>query len=212
MSQSASQKLEFAFQRNDGIAADLEWLSTGDHVKSLSLLARGEAKLVLNTKPDPAPEVEIGPIIRVDRSTPPVYPDWMQEVMHPELEAVGPAEYDVSALEQWLHEGQKDGKYVEGNKIYADLKKSDTLKDCLGLRDLEDIQRKGIVFFQKYFKGKAVFGWKGSVRRHYGNLNIPYLHEIGDQVALHWHWAGTDWDGNHPALRFARSTNSNLVV
>jgi len=70
-------------------------------------------------------EATIDSVIRVDRSIRPSYPDWMKEVMHPELESVGPAEYNISAVEQWLDDGQKDGRYIEGNKIYNHLKETD---------------------------------------------------------------------------------------
>lgn len=162
----------------------------------------------VESTPKPEPEVELDPIIRVDRSIRPSYPDWMKEVMHPELESAGPAEYDISAIEQWLHDGQKDGKYIEGNKIYNHLKKTDTLKTCLGLRDLKEIQKKGIAFFRKHFKGKAVFGWAGIVRDRDGNLRVPYLYVRDDEVVLGWGWADYDWDGGSPALRFASSTKA----
>jgi hypothetical protein len=156
----------------------------------------------------PEPEPVLDPIIRVDRSIRPSYPDWMKEVMHPELESVGPAEYDISAIEQWLHDGQKDGKYIEGNKIYNHLKKTDTLKTCLGLRDLEEIQKKGIAFFRKHFKGKAVFGWAGVMRDRNGYLVVPYLYEFDGKVVLDWHWTDGVWHGNDPALRLASSTKA----
>lgn len=156
----------------------------------------------------PEPELVLDPIIRVDRSIRPSYPDWMKEVMHPELESVGPAEYDISAVEQWLHDGQKDGKYIEGNKIYYHLKKTDTLKTCLGLRDLEEIQKKGIAFFRKHFKGKAIFGWAGVVRDRSGDLRVPYLCEFDDEVVLLWHWTDYDWCDGNPVLRFASSTKA----
>jgi len=158
----------------------------------------------------PEPEVVLDPIIRVDRSIRPSYPDWMEKVMHPELESVGPAEYDISAVEQWLHDGQQDGKYIEGNKIYNHLKKDDMLllKTCLGLRDLEAIQKKGIAFFRKHFKGKAVFGWAGIVRGRRGLLDVPYLFENGVEVVLPWYWTGYGWHDRHPALRLASSTKA----
>jgi hypothetical protein len=129
-------------------------------------------------------------------------------VVHPALENVGPAEYDISAVEQWLHDGQKDGKCIEGNKIYNHLKKDDLLmiKTCLGLRDLEEIQKKGLAFFRKHFKGKVVFGWAGIVRFRDVSLYVPCLYESDDEVVLGWNWAGRGWDDSRPALRFASST------
>jgi len=201
LTQGAGQKLEFAVNRAGGTTTDLEWLSTGENFKSVSLLARGEAELVLKAKPITEPD--INSIIRVNRSSPLSYPDWMKEVMHPELENTGPAEYDILAVEQWLHDGQKDGKWIKGDEIYAHLKKNNMLKTCLGLHDLEEIQKKGIAFFRKYFKNKAVFGWKGIVRHRSVNLSVPCLCEHGGKVVLDWYWTDNDWRVNHPALRLA---------
>ena len=163
---------------------------------------RGEADLVLKAKLAPAPESVIDTIIRVDRSIRPSYLDWVKRVMHPELETVGPIEYDITKTEQWLHDGQKDGKWIEGNKIYANLKKTSDIKNHCGLRDLEEIQKKGITFFRKYFAGKAVFGWSSVVRGHSGNLYVPCLCESGAKVVLGWHCLDRDWSGS-PGLRHA---------
>lgn len=159
-----------------------------------------EKSLVVNEETKPTDL-----IIRVNRSVPPSYPDWMKEVMHPELESTGPAEYDISEAEQWLHDGQKEEKWTEGNKIYAHLKKNDMLKTCLGLRDLEEIQKKGIALFREHFKGNVVFGWKGVVvvRNRYGDLGAPCLYGGGGAVVLNWYWLNFNWDGNNPALRLA---------
>ena len=203
MSQGAGQKLEFAFQRNDGITTDLDWLSTGENLKSVILLARGEAELVVKTKPVSKPEIIIDDIIRVDRSVRPSYPDWVKTVMHPELENVGPAEYDIAKVEQWLHDDQKDGGWIKGNKIYTYLKETDSLKSCLGLQDLEEIRKKGIVFFRKHFQNKAVFGWRSVVRNEDGLLHAPYLCENGDKLVLRWSWLNGGWNVNDPALRLA---------
>ncbi len=205
-----AQKLQFAINRNGGILADVEWLSTGENFKNISLLVRGEAELVIKPKPTLAPEVVLDPIMRVDRARP-SYPDWMKNAMHPELESAGPAEYDISAVEQWLHDGQKGGKYIKGNKIYNHLTKTDTLKTCLGLRDLEEIQKKGIAFFLKHFKGKAVFGWAGIVRDRHDRLFVPYLCEGGDGVVLDWYWTDYGWYGPYPALRFASSPQDSVA-
>jgi hypothetical protein len=55
--------------------------------------------------------------ICVDRSILPRYPDWVKMVMHPGLEATGPDEYDLAAVEPWLHEWQKNAGRVVENRI-----------------------------------------------------------------------------------------------
>lgn len=141
-------------------------------------------------------------IIRADRSIRPVYPDWVREVMHPELETTGPAEYDINNVEQWLHPNQERGA-VKGDVIYENIQKTDTLKDHLGLADLLAIQEKGIAFFQKHFNRKAVFGWKSVVRHHNGDLRVPYLFEDRGEVVVFWQWFGSLWSSRGPGLRFA---------
>ena len=105
----------------------------------------------------------ISPIIRVNRKIRPVYPDWADQkwinsAEFMALEATGPAKFDASKLEQWLHDDQKDGR-VTGDIIYEHHKKNDMLKDDLSLHDL----RRKALPFPVHFQGKAVFGWKSVV-------------------------------------------------
>lgn len=142
-------------------------------------------------------------IIRINRSVKPTYPDWVVKVLHPELEMTGPAEYNAAKLEQWLHDDQKDGGWIRGQKIYEHLKNNNMLESCIGLADLLAIQAKGIYFFRKHFAGKMVFGWKSVVRSRFGNLRAPCLCESGDEVYLHWRGLEGAWGGLGPALRLA---------
>src|SRR3989344_3867372 len=157
-------------------------------------------------------KTSIDNIIHVDRSIYPSYPNWVERVMHPKLRETGPSEYDISAVEQWLHDDQKDkGKYINGNEIYTCLKDTNTLKVCLGLRDLEEIQNKGDVFFRRYFQreyfqSKTVFGWKSLVQHHidhHHHLAAPFLYEKREEVLLGWRWLDDAWDDGHVTLRFA---------
>jgi hypothetical protein len=150
-------------------------------------------------------EPEIDFTICVDRSVRPSYPDWVEMVMHPELEGTGPAEYNLQRdVELWLHPKQKKGT-VSGNDIHALLKESNTLADQLGLTDLVAIRDVGIVVFRELFKGKVVFGWKSVVQHRHGRLHVPYLYGRGDGVVLRWHWLGRVWRSSHPAVRFRNS-------
>lgn len=204
LSGGQSAKLETAIDRNGGETTDVEWLCAGDNFKFVMSLARGEMELILKVKPTPEPEPVIDPIVRVDRSIRPTYPDWVKTVTHPELESLGPAEYNITEVEQWLHNGQKGRKRTEGNVIYAHLKKTDALKTCFGLRDLEEIQKKGVAFFWKNFGRKAVFGWASVVQDDDGRLLVPCLYKLSDKVFLIWSWLGhSGWFNSHPALRHA---------
>lgn len=46
LSQGAGQKLEFAVQRNDGTTEDIDYLSSGENFRAVSLLRTGKARLV----------------------------------------------------------------------------------------------------------------------------------------------------------------------
>jgi len=149
------------------------------------------------------PQDVLRSVVRVDRSIRPTYPDWTKNVIHPELETTGPAMFYAGALEQYLVPGQVDG-VVEGNFIYKHLTGGKMLEECLGLRDLEEIQKMDLDFFRKHFPGKAVFGWKSVVQSRLGDLNVPYLVENVGKVVLFWLWLDHRWDSNDPALHFGK--------
>jgi len=146
---------------------------------------------------------EFDTIIRVDRSVQPTWPDFVKEVLHPELQSVGPAEYDLSQVELYLHDGQKDGKSMKGAKLYEHLKETDSLKNCLGFQDALEIQKKGIATFRKFFGNKVVICWKSVVRGSDGYLGVPYVYGSGGEVVVSWDWIGSDFDVYLPAARLA---------
>jgi len=145
---------------------------------------------------------EWNPIVYVDRTGRPAYPDFVKEVKHLKLELVGPTDFDVRKIELWLHSKQVNGCAI-GTEIYEDLLTKKLLEGCLGFADLQVIQERGIGFFRKYFFGKSVFGWKSVVLDCRGRLNVPYLFEGGDEVELLWRWLDDDFYSHNPALRFA---------
>jgi len=108
-------------------------------------------------RPAPLAEPSLDTIC-VDRSILPLYPNWVKMVMHPDLEATGPAKYGLATVEPWLHDGQKNGGRMVGNRIYEHLLANNMLDSCLGLRDGEEFQKKGIAVFRKFFGGKAFWG------------------------------------------------------
>ena len=150
------------------------------------------------------PKTDPPSIIRVDHLVRPVYPDSVKKVVHPELENLGPTEFDANKLELWVQDGQKGNKAIQGHKIYEHLKENKMLEGCLGLRDLEEIQKKGIDFFRRFFRGKVVFAWKSVVLYHrYNELYVPCLAEAIGMVLSDWVCLDSYWDSNGPALRLA---------
>ena len=97
--------------------------------------------------------------------------------------------------ELWLAPGQAES-WVRGRAILAHLTDTGLLSGCADLAELKAIQAKGLDFFRKYFRGKAVFGWRG-VRVGF----VPCLIEYGDEVMLDWRWLDYFWIALSPALR-----------
>ena len=77
-------------------------------------------------RPAPLAEPSLDTIC-VDRSILPLYPNWVKMVMHPDLEATGPAKYGLATVEPWLHDGQKNGGRMVGNRIYEHLLRNNML-------------------------------------------------------------------------------------
>lgn len=146
--------------------------------------------------------VMLSSIVHVDCLVRPTYPDWVKDTLNLELEN-GPVEFDLGRMEQWLHPDQVNG-VVDGNRIYAYLKDNNMLGGCVGLRDLEEIQKKDIALFRQHFQRKAVFGWKSVVRNRDGHLSVPYLLELATSgMTICWTYLNNNWRAGDPALRFA---------
>ena len=141
--------------------------------------------------------------VRVDRSIRPVYPGWIRKLIHPELEATGPQEYQLDSLEISLHPKQEADGVTTGHKVFEHQQKLG-LEGCLGLADLLAIQALGIEAFRRHFRDKAVFGWKSVVQDRSGDLGAPCLIENGGRVILNWYWLDHDWNADRSALRFAK--------
>ena len=205
LGQGLGHELEMAIGRTDGVTSDVQWLRTGSNFENVILLARGQAQLVKNDTSQP---IVVDPIVRIDRSVRPVYPDFLnQECVNKSefiaLERLGPPEFDVGKLRKWLHPKQKRG-IIKGTVIHNFLVKEEMLPSCLGFTDLLGIQGKGVEFFGQHFNGQGVFGWRSVVPNRRGALHVPFLVLDDGEVVLYWDWLVHDWDANDPALRFAR--------
>jgi len=138
------------------------------------------------------------PIICINRSVSPKYPDFVKKLANPELELQGPTSFLVTKLSLWLHPIQ-EGKLkavaydeerddaARGYDIYKYLEKNKMLESCCNLVDLKAIQDRGIVFFRKYFDKKFVFGWGSVVVDNRGYL-VPYLYTDSVRVKLGWRY------------------------
>lgn len=146
-------------------------------------------------------------LIHVNRSVSPTYPksDLGLEILYPELEALGPAEYDLADVELWLHDDQKDvehDSWVIGTKIYEHLRNTDSLKACLGCHDATEIQKKGRDVFQRVFGNKTLYFWKSVAKNRVQGYNVLALGVNGGELKLTWRWIDHDMHNWDPAARF----------
>ncbi|MFA7285624.1 MAG: hypothetical protein WC011_02135 [Candidatus Paceibacterota bacterium] len=142
--------------------------------------------------------------VEVDRSQKPIYPVFLEKVIHPEFELTGPDKFDLqNDVNLWCHEYQVQG-IVRGHSIYDELKEDDLLKDCLNLADLFGLQQKGIKVFQYLYKGKRVFGWKSVILTCLGELYAPCLDEYDSNINFDWVHVKEYWFYDCPALIFRK--------
>lgn len=144
-----------------------------------------------------------GTVIRVDRTVPCPYSESATRVLHPELETIGPAEYELGTVGQWLHDDQRRAGRINGERIYEHLKRNDMLKRCLGTHDFEEMQALGPKVFHDHFGHKLVFGWKSCVLNQHGNHIVPSIGISGTEIRLCWSWLNSVWYASQPALLFA---------
>lgn len=142
-------------------------------------------------------------VVIVDRTVQPAYPDFVKKVKYPELELVGPADFNASNLEQWLHLKQEKGGITTGHEIYEELIAKKMLEICLNIVDLGAIQNRGISFFRRHFAGKMVLGWKSVILNRDSLLGVPYLYEGCDDVEMDWISLDLDLHSGIPVLHLA---------
>lgn len=200
-------ELKAAFRRGKWTNGEIKQACQGNFLSEVRQVVLGRMVIALAEAKTGAEVVVIDPIVRVDRSIRPVYPDFLNQeyINKPDfiaLEKLGPPEFDASRLRKWWHPRQKK-KVVTGNVINRFLTEKKMLPSCLGFADLLGIQAKGIEFLQQHFEGKAVFGWRSVVPGRGGSLRVPYLVGHGGRVVLDWRWFGSAWDASDRALRFA---------
>jgi hypothetical protein len=132
------------------------------------------------------------PDIYVDRSVLADHSKWLnvRRIVNEKLEAIGPPRFNAETLELWVYPAQLGGA-IRGPVIYNHLKTFSKLPGCLALRDLEEIQKKGIEFYQRFWLGKTLFAWRSLVIDVNGELRVPCISSgpKGDEVVLFFEWA-----------------------
>src|SRR3989344_4936922 len=108
-------------------------MSSGNQVDRVLRLQTTIGKLVLDGKRNPERVADIlqdvvdtdtlvlprqDPIVRVNRSVRPLYPDWIKDVSYKDLESVGANEYNARKdVGLWLHDGQVQKGRIIGHEI-----------------------------------------------------------------------------------------------
>jgi len=143
-------------------------------------------------------------IIRVDRSVSAHYPRWVKRVIHHDTERAGPPVYHLGGVHCWLHEQQSYQEGVSGVRIYIRLRETEIFRDCLSLRDGEEICPKGAKAFRSHFGPRTVVLWKSLVERHDGEQFVPFMYELLDAVNIDWCPIRSPFFAHYPAARFLR--------
>lgn len=182
-----------------------EW--TRDQIEKLFATLGGKG--VADRITTGAAKVSVEEIMRVDRSVNPGYPDWL-ELVYPDLEKTGPAEYPMSQVKMLLHDYQHEWHGIRGDNLYGWLMGNNLLKDCLSLSDLKAIQNTSLAFFRQHFQDSNVMAWK-SIARHRGqsesrHLLVPTL-RVKDKrkLVVDWDSIGYMLRGGSPCFIFRRS-------
>ena len=143
-------------------------------------------------------------LVTVDHKITPATPTWFKEWKYPDLNKVGDYKsvFSAESLERWRHDDQKTS-VVTGKFLHKYMLETDLIKGSLSLRELEEIQKKGIAYFRKHFKSLAVFAWASMAMDVDGERYVPCLVDGGVEVILRWDWLGGSWSASDSALRFA---------
>lgn len=137
--------------------------------------------------------------IQPDRSVKPKYPNWVAQLIYPELESAGPKKIDLRKLKYFRHPEQ-GRKETMGTTVHQFLKENKLLKSCLNFQDGLAIMKKGINLFNKMFTIQSVYLWSSVVIADHGNHFVPYLMPSANKVILDWKLIDANWGINDIAL------------
>ena len=98
--------------------------------------------------------------------------------LYPELEKVGPLQFDVTKIEQWVHERQQGGLFMNGEELHSYIA-ANILNSCLGLTELLAIADRGYYFVLQHFGQVGPYGHRGAARNQKGELFVPYINRSG---------------------------------
>jgi hypothetical protein len=138
--------------------------------------------------------------IVVDRSQDVYLPGWVKEFVHPELQKVGPSEYDLTQVELYLHPDQgKEGVDLTGLSVLKHLESTGLIRYCLGFHDASAMRAMDIDIFRRFFGRKLVFCWKATALDQSGHMHVPFFFDSGGMVDVDWYELTGLWRVYDPA-------------
>lgn len=148
-----------------------------------------------------------GVTVRINRSTRLVYPLWVTLGVHFRIWGLGPAEYDLTAIELFLWVFQWGTRKVEGYDLHEYLKRTGMIEKCLDLRDAVEIQRLDPDVFREIFGDSNVFLWRSSAEDRSGDKHVPYLCLREGGIVLAWRSIKEKWGASDLAALFPKEPN-----
>ncbi len=106
----------------------------------------------------------------------------------------GTMKFDSKKVALHLDDGQKDGKWIQGNKLRQKLEKVPVYGAQLG-----DFYMANLHLIPEEWKGKAVFFWGTIYRDAGGRLCVRFLYWRGDGWVWVYRWLDVDFNGRSPA-------------
>jgi len=170
-------QLDRAFVNSNWTPGDVYKLCDRKITSAILRIIRGSADILEKSPRDQA----LPNRIKVNRQVRPACPVFVKVIAHPELETLGPDEYDLGEVKLWRHKDQQGKQRVSIFELYMDLKIGDLLPHCLGLADGYAISRKQAPIYRKFFGGQTLFLWRSVMIGEKGSeYFVPYLRERKD--------------------------------
>ncbi len=180
----ASKLKQAVIRNNITDLADIDWLCDGNNLANVRRVRLGHAVI---TVPEHLIDCDADPFVPKG---------WKVE----EHQKGGAFKWDASQVTLHLDKGQKNGGYVDGNKLRILL----AGKPVLNANVLDYMLKNPHLIsddWKKDEKGNTryIFFWGTIYRDSDGRLCVPYLYWYGSGWDWSYYWLGNDFYGSNPA-------------
>jgi hypothetical protein len=119
---------------------------------------------------------------------------------------MGKLKLNPEDIELYLDNGQKDGKYIEGNELRRKIEDKHVLNACVldYLFEHQDL-------IPESWKGKSVYFWGTIFRNADGYLYVECLCWIGGGWNWRRHWLDHGWYDNEPAASLSSIPRNSKI-